>query len=189
LAGTRTPFTRPCAIEPAPGRTRAFSTPSSPPFASWKEPPRVRGGPTPRSEKRDFPHPHWRLARLPRPAGENKLRARCHSPRQDTAQARGMPKTRARERASQEHELLRKPFDLALMAERLKALSHSKSRRKAPHDSSYSSSSSEVALVSSARGMRAARRAFSASGSCVFFNEARTAARASLAWRISRSRS
>jgi len=59
-----------------PGRTLAFSTPSSPPFASWKVPPRVRGGSIPRSEKRNFPHPHWHLVRLPRPAGENRPSAR-----------------------------------------------------------------------------------------------------------------
>jgi hypothetical protein len=60
---------QPCAIEPTPGRTLAFSTPSSPPFASWKEPPRVRGGPTPRSEKEIFRIFLGVPAGLPRPAG------------------------------------------------------------------------------------------------------------------------
>src|SRR5437588_4004610 len=50
----------PARVDPAAGRPHAFSTPSSPPSAFWKEPPRVHGPPTPPSGKRNFRILHWR---------------------------------------------------------------------------------------------------------------------------------
>ena len=58
------PLPRGFSVYPPRPHRGVFPIPISdlcpPPFASWKEPPRVRGGSTPRSEKRNFPHPPWR---------------------------------------------------------------------------------------------------------------------------------